>query len=128
MANYKKLMIIGNVGREPETKHTPDGTQVTSFTMAVNEKGKKGAADTTTWFRVTAWRKQAELIAQYVKKGNQLFVMGDLSVREFVGQDQQTRTSLDVNLTDFQLIGNKEVAAAPVAPVFEEIDDSDIPF
>lgn len=118
MAGYlKKIMIIGNVGRDPETKYTPDGTPFASFSVAVNDRPRRSQGgdqaqagqqeEQTTWFRVTAWRRQAEIVGQYVTKGTSVFVMGNLTVREYVGNDGQKRTSLDVYMEDMQLLTPK---------------------
>ena len=116
--SMKKVMIIGNVGRDPETRYTPDGTQVASFSVAVSERPRRnqggeapqGAGqpeETTTWFRVSAWRRQAEIVSQYVTKGTSIFVMGNLTVREYTANDGQKRTSLDINMEDMQLLSPK---------------------
>jgi single-strand DNA-binding protein len=113
--SMKKVMIIGNVGQDPQTKYTPDGTPFASFSVAVNERPRRGQGgdqgqggqqqeEQTTWFRVTAWRRQAEIVSQYVTKGTSIFVMGNLTAREFVGNDGQKRTSLDVTMDDMQLL------------------------
>jgi single-strand DNA-binding protein len=114
----KKVMIIGNVGGEIQTRYTSDGTQVTSFSVAVNERPRRGQGgdqvqqsgqqeEVTTWFRVSAWRRQAEIVSQYVTKGTSVFVMGNLTVRDYVGNDGQKRYSLDVKMEDMQLLSPK---------------------
>ena len=116
MASMKKIMIIGNVGRDPESRFTNDGTEFSSFTVAVNERPRRQQGDQapagnqeelTTWFRVTAWRRQAEIVKQYVQKGTSIFVMGNLTVREFTGNDGQKRTSLDINMEEMQLLSSR---------------------
>jgi len=118
MANMKKIMIIGNVGRDPESRFTADGTETASFTVAVNDRprraqgGEQGAPagnqeEITTWFRVTAWRRQAEIVKQYVQKGTSIFVMGNLTVREYTDNSGQKRTSLDINMEDMQLLTSR---------------------
>ena len=78
---YHKIIIVGNLGRDPEMRYTPDGTPVTSFSVATNRRwtnadGAQG--EETVWFRVTAWRRQAEVAAQYLSKGRQVMVEGRL--------------------------------------------------
>ncbi len=118
MAYLKKIMIIGNVGRDPESRFTSDGTEFASFSVAVSERprrgqgGDQGAAagnqeELTTWFRVTAWRRQAEIVKQYVQKGTSIFVMGNLRVSEYTGNDGQKRTSLDITMEEMQLLSAK---------------------
>ncbi len=78
---YQKIIIIGNLGNDPEMRYTPDGTPVTNFNVATNEKwtDKDGQLQKrTTWFKVTAWRKQAETCNQYLTKGQQVLVEGRL--------------------------------------------------
>jgi single-strand DNA-binding protein len=115
MAGIAKVTIVGNLGRDPETRYLPSGVMNVSFTMAVTRRrtDQNGQQqESTTWFRVTAWRKLAEIIdglAQRgaVGKGRQVLVMGTIESREFQGQDGQTRTSLDVTADEFQLLGNR---------------------
>ncbi len=104
--SYQKIIIVGNLGRDPEMRYTADGTPVTSFSMAVNRRwnnpdGSKG--EETTWFRVSAWRRQAEIAAQYLSKGRQVMVEGRLNPdretggpRIWTGQDGQPRASFEV--------------------------------
>ena len=73
---YQKLIIIGNLGRDPEMRYTPDGNPVTSFTVATSRKYKD--TDETTWFRISVWGKQAENCNQYLRKGSRVFVEGRL--------------------------------------------------
>jgi len=79
---YQKITIVGNLGRDPEMRYTPDGTPVTTLNIATNRKwnnadGSKG--EETTWFRVTCWKRQAEIAAQYLKKGRQVMIEGRLT-------------------------------------------------
>src|SRR5581483_8837706 len=71
------------------------------------EQGAGNQEEITTWFRVTAWRRQAEIVKQYVQKGTSIFVMGNLRVSEYTGNDGQKRTSLDITMEDMQLLSSK---------------------
>lgn len=73
---YQKIIIIGNLGRDPEQRFTPDGTPVTTFSVATSRR--YGEKDETTWFRVTVWSKQAESCNQYLHKGSKVLVEGRL--------------------------------------------------
>ena len=73
---YQKIIIIGNLGRDPEMRYTPDGNPVTSFSMATSRRFSE--KDETTWFRVTVWGKQAEACNQYIHKGSKVLVEGRL--------------------------------------------------
>ena len=101
-----KILIIGNVGGDPEMRYTPNGNPVTSFSVATNRRYTAGGEEReeTQWFRVSAWNRLAETCNQYVVKGMKVFVDGRLSTREYVGQDGQTRTSVDVNAFDVRFL------------------------
>ncbi|MDE2765272.1 MAG: single-stranded DNA-binding protein, partial [Chloroflexota bacterium] len=97
-----KIMIIGNLGGDPEMRYTPNGTPVTSFSVAVNrsytrQDGER--AEETEWFRVSAWRQLAEQANQYLAKGRLAYVEGRLRSRTFQGNDGQTRfvNEIDAN-------------------------------
>ncbi|MDP1546941.1 MAG: single-stranded DNA-binding protein [Anaerolineales bacterium] len=80
--SYQKIVITGNLGRDPEMRYTPSGQAVTSFSVAVNESYTNANGEKvkkTIWFRVTAWGKQAEICNQYLKKGQQVLVDGRMS-------------------------------------------------
>ncbi len=104
--SYQKIIIVGNLGRDPEMRYTPDGTPVTNFSVATNRQwtapdGSKG--EQTTWFRVTAWRRQAEVAAEYLSKGRQVMVEGRMNPdkatggpRVWTGQDGVARASYEI--------------------------------
>jgi single-strand DNA-binding protein len=106
--SFNKIIIVGNLGREPELRYTPQGTAVCNFSVATNEKrrDKSGEmSDVTTWFRVTLWRQQAENAAKYLTKGSPIYVEGRLRIEEWTDRDGNTRYTLDVQATDMQFIG-----------------------
>ena len=100
-----QIQLIGNVGKDPEMSYTPQGAALTKFSLAVTKK--QGDKEVTTWYNCVAWRTLAETLNSHVKKGQQLFVQGDLSPREYTTRDNQQRTSLDVTVEKFQFIGAK---------------------
>ncbi len=105
---FQQLILIGNLGSDPELRYTADGTPVTSFSVAVNRRWTKedgSHGEETTWFRVSAWRRQAEVAAQYLKKGRQVMVVGRVSARAYTGTDGQLRASLDVTADNIKFIG-----------------------
>lgn len=108
--SFNKIILVGNLGKDPELRYTPQGTPVCSFTMATNEK-RKGASgemqDTTTWFRITLWNKQAENASKYLTKGRPVYIEGRLRIEEWTDKDGKTRSSLEVHATDMQFIGNR---------------------
>ena len=109
-----KILIIGNVGGDPEMRYTPNGNPVTSFTVATNRRytveGEQ--REETQWFRVSAWNRLAETCNQYVVKGMKVYVEGRFSSREWVGQDGQTRTSLEVTANDVRFLNRPGEAGA----------------
>ena len=97
---FCKVMIIGNLGRDPEMRYTPTGKPVTQFTVAVNQSTKNQQTgewtEETDWFRVSVFGDRAERAAEQLRKGNRVFVEGRFRTREFEGNDGQKRTSLDI--------------------------------
>jgi single-strand DNA-binding protein len=97
---FSKVMIIGNLGRDPEMRYTPSGRPVTEFSVAVNQSTKNQQTgewvEATDWFRVTVWGDRAERTAEQVRKGNRVFVEGRFRTREFEARDGQKRISLEI--------------------------------
>ena len=116
--SFNKIIVVGNLGRDPELRYTPQGTAVCSFTMATNERRKGQAGepqDVTTWFRVTVWGKQAETVSKYLTKGRNVYVEGRLHVGEWADKDGKQRYTLEVNATDVRFIdGGQGVEGIPV--------------
>jgi single-strand DNA-binding protein len=98
--SFCKVMIIGNLGRDPEMRYTPSGRPVTQFSVAVNQSTKNQQTgewtEETDWFRVSVFGDRAERAAEQLRKGNRVFVEGRFRTREFEGNDGQKRTSLDI--------------------------------
>jgi len=103
MANVNKVILIGNLTRDPELRYTPSGTAVCEFGMAVNRKYKD--REETTFVDLVAWARQAELISEYCKKGRPLFVEGRLTFDSWEGKDGQKRSRLRVTVENFQFLG-----------------------
>lgn len=107
--SFNKIILVGNLGRDPELRYTPQGTPVCSFSLATNEKKKDKTTgenlDITTWFRVTLWGRQAETASQYLTKGRPVYIEGRLRQEEWTDRDGKTRMSLEVHGTDMQFIG-----------------------
>src|SRR6266496_5773032 len=101
-----QITLIGNTGRDPEMSYTPNGVAVTKFSLAVSRE--QGDKEITTWYNCAAWRALAEMLNTNLKKGQQVFVQGDLFPREYTTRDGQTRTSLDVTVNVFQFLGSKQ--------------------
>ena len=141
--SFNKIILIGNLGRDPELRYTPQGTPVCAFTMATNERRRDKAGeyqDSTTWFRVTLWGRQAETASQYLTKGRPVYIEGRLRVEDWTDRDGRARYTLEVHATDMQFIGGGgrgeettsaprgESAPSPNSPSQPEIGDDDIPF
>ena len=98
--SMNKILVIGNLGSDPEMRYTPGGDAVTSFSVATNRRytNRDGqTVDETEWFRVSAWRRLAETTNQYLAKGRRVYVEGRLRSRSWVGQDGQTRFSNEID-------------------------------
>lgn len=115
MAGVARITLIGNLGRDPETRYTPNGRMNVQFTMAVSRRYNDQSGqqqERTNWYRVTAWGNLAETadrLAQsgYLAKGKQVYVEGRFEARDYQDQQGQTRTSLDVTANEIQLLGSR---------------------
>jgi len=128
MASLNKVMLIGNVGSDPEMRYTPNGKAVTSFRMATNYRyvGPDGERrEETEWFRVSVWGRQAESCNQFLSKGKRVYVEGRLHSRSWEGQDGQMRTSLEVSAN--RVIFLDRVASVSL-PEEGELEPEDLPF
>ena len=140
---YHKIIIVGNLGRDPEMRYTPDGTPVTNFSVATsrrwtNPDGSPG--EETVWFRVAAWRRLAETCNQYLSKGRQVLVEGVIQPDRDTGgpriwtrQDGTAAASFEVRAFTVRFLGGRgeQVAAVPSAEAEEPpgmIEAEDIPF
>ena len=102
-----KMMVIGNLGGDPEMRYTPSGQAVTSFRVATNYKYTTAdgeSRDETEWFTVSVWGRQAETCNQYLAKGRKVFVEGRLKSRTYETRDGQTRFVNEINATDVRFI------------------------
>ncbi len=140
MVSLTKIMLIGNLGTDPEMRFTPSGTPVTSFNVATNRVYTTSDGERkqeTEWFRVTAWRKQAESCNQFLTKGKLVYVEGGLRTRTWEDRDGQRRTTLEVNADRVLFLDRQAVAPLPgeEAPVEapaeageEGVEPEDLPF
>ena len=109
-----KIIVIGNLGRDPEMRYTPSGQSVTSFSVASSRRYTTGAGEQreeTEWFNVNAWGRHAELCNQYLTKGQQVYVEGRLQSRSYEGRDGQLRFVNEINLTEVQFLRGGAVGA-----------------
>ena len=112
---YQKTIVIGHLGKDPEMRYTPAGVPVTSFSVATsrrwtNQNGE--SQEKTTWFRVTCWRKQAELAAQYLKKGSRVLVEGDVDASAYTDREGSPRASLELTATNIRFMSSREETAS----------------
>ncbi len=108
--SFNKITIVGYLGRDPELRYTPQGTAVCKLSVATTERRKNVAGEMeehTTWFRVTAWGRQAELSNEYLTKGRQVYIEGRLRLEEYTDRDGNPRVSPEVNATDIQFLGQR---------------------
>ncbi len=108
---YQQITIVGNVGRDPELRYTNSGIAVCDFSVAVNRRTKNSAGepiDETTWFRVTAWRQLAEVVAQYLKKGRQVMVVGTVKASAYLDKAGQPAATLEITANEVKFLGARE--------------------
>ena len=148
-----KVFLIGNLTRDPELRTTSTGDSVCSFTIAVNRRRRSNAEagqPEADFFRISAWRQLGENCAKYLAKGRKVSVVGPVSCRTYVGNDGQTRASLEVQADDVEFLtprgeaGEASMGYAPAAPApqpantsygsapqgggFVQVDEEELPF
>ncbi len=105
-----KVILIGNLGKDPEMTYTPSGAAVTKVSLATTERwtGKDGQKqESTEWHNLVFWRRQAEVANQYLRKGSRIYVEGRIHYRSFEGQDGQTRHFTDIEVRNFQMLSSR---------------------
>jgi single-strand DNA-binding protein len=149
MASVNKAIILGNLGKDPETRYMPNGEAVTNLTIATTEswKDKSGAKqEKTEWHNIVAYRKLAEIIGEYVKKGSSIYIEGRIQTRKWQDKEGKDRYTTEIIADSMQMLGGKQSNAdastgtpqrqdaqsndkesTPVPGNFDEFDD-DIPF
>jgi single-strand DNA-binding protein len=114
-----KIQIIGNLGRDPELRYTPNGRPVASFTVAVNQSQKNQQSgewiESTDWFRVSVWGDRGERVAEQLRKGSRVFVDGRFRTREYEANDGQKRMSLDITADTVLGLDKREAAEGTFA-------------
>jgi single-strand DNA-binding protein len=114
MAGVNKVILIGNLGRDPELRYTPGGQAVANFTLATTESfsNKSGERqERTEWHRIVAWGRQAELCAQYLAKGRTVYVEGRLQTREWENKEGQKQRTTEIHANTVQFLGGPRGAA-----------------
>ena len=123
-----KVMLIGNLGTDPEMRYTANGSAVTTFRLAVSRSfgGDGERREETEWFTVVTWNKLAELLGQHLQKGRKVFVEGRLASRSWDGPDGQKRYRTEVIANQVLFLDRPQGAAIP--DVSGDVDPDDIPF
>lgn len=147
MASVNKVIIVGNLGADPETRYLPSGDAVTSISVATTDKWKDKqtgeAREQTEWHRISFFGKLAEIAGQYLAKGSQVYVEGSLRTKKYTDKDGIERYATGIKADTMQMLGSRQdgapaqrqaapqrqqrPAAAPASSGFDDMDD-DIPF
>lgn len=124
---YQQVTLIGNLGNDPELRYTASGDAVTNFSLAVNRRtaGSEGVPHyKTTWFRVTAWRRQAEVANQYLSKGRRVMVVGEIdTIRTYMDRDDNPRAIVDLTAREIQFLDNRAASEEISAEAEEQIPE-----
>ena len=116
MASVNKVIIVGNVGRDPETRYMPSGDEVTNISVATSDRYKDKQTgemkETTEWHRVAFFGKLAEIAGQYLKKGSQVYVEGRLRTRKWTDASGQEKYSTEIVSETMQMLGGKPVGGS----------------
>ena len=105
--SLNKMLVIGNVGTDPEMRYTPNGNPVTSFRLATNRRyttAEGEQREETEWFTISAWNRLAELCNQYVTKGMRIYVEGRLKSDSWTGNDGETRFRMEITANDVRFL------------------------
>lgn len=120
MASVNKVILVGNLGKDPETRYMPNGDQVTNITVATSETWKDKSSgeqkEATEWHRVVFFRRLAEIAGQYLKKGSQVYIEGSLKTRKWQGQDGQDRYTTEIVANEMKMLGKREGGQSSDAP------------
>jgi single-strand DNA-binding protein len=113
--SVNKVILVGRLGRDPETRYTSGGQAVANFSVATDEtyKDKSGERQKRTeWHKIVVWAKQAEIAQQYLKKGSLVYIEGRIQSREWQDKEGQKRTSYEIVATNFRMLGSRAEGAA----------------
>jgi single-strand DNA-binding protein len=113
--SVNKVILVGRLGRDPETRYTGGGQAVANFSVATDEtyKDRNGERQKRTeWHKIVVWGKQAEIAQQYLKKGSLIFIEGRIQSREWQDKEGQKRTSFEIVASNFRMLGGRAEGAA----------------
>ena len=138
MAAINKVILVGNLGADPEMNSANNGTQVANLSLATSEQwtDKSGARqERTEWHRLVLWDKLADVAARFLKKGSQIYVEGKLQTRSWEDPNGQKKWTTEIRVFQMQMLGKREDAPAPQAspsgapaPVPDTVNNDDLPF
>ena len=117
MASVNKVILVGNLGADPDVRYMPNGDQVTTVRLATTESWKDKNSgekrEITEWHRVVFYRKLAEIVGQYTKKGSQLYVEGRIRTRKWQDKDGQDRYTTEIEGLELQMLGSRQGTSTP---------------
>jgi single-strand DNA-binding protein len=116
--SVNRVILVGRLGRDPETRYTGGGQAVANFSLATDEsyKDRNGERQKRTeWHKIVVWGKQAEIAQQYLKKGSLIFIEGRIQSREWQDKEGQKRTSFEIVANNFRMLGGRAEGAAAAA-------------
>ena len=136
MASVNKVILVGNLGQEPEVRYATNGDAVVNLSLATTSKWKDKASgqmkEETEWHRVSIFGKAAEVAGQYLKKGSAVYVEGKIKSKKYTDKQGIERTAFEITCENFQMLGGKTLADKPVpkqnAKPADDFQDSEIPF
>ena len=134
MASVNKVILVGNLGADPEIRYTAAGKAVASFTIATSFKGAQGADDKVEWTRCTAWERLAEIASEYLRKGSAVYVEGRLQTSQYQDKQGVERFKTEVIVGTLQMLDKKPSGQGgdpnlrPPRPVRSEAPGHDLPF
>ena len=121
-----KVILIGNLGADPETRYTAGGSAVTNVRLATTDSWRDKQSgeqqERTEWHRVVFWGRLAEIAAEYLRKGSQIYVEGRIQTRKWQGQDGQDRWTTEIVGNEMQMLGSRGGAGASPPPDFDSGD------
>ena len=121
MASLNKVLLIGNVGKDPDVRHLEGGVTTATFTLATTERFKD--REQTEWHNIVVWRQLADLAEKYIRKGSQLYIEGRIRTRSWDGQDGQKRYTTEIVADAIQLLGSRRENGGPGVPPPPTVDD-----
>lgn len=116
--SVNKVILVGRLGKDPETRYTSSGQAVCNFSLATDETFKDRAGERqkrTEWHRIVVWAKQAEIAQQYLHKGSLIYLEGRIQTRQWDDREGQKRTTVEIVATNFRMLGGRGDASAAAA-------------